>query len=370
VLAESAQEALRALNPHIIALSLGHLGETQILQGKLVEARDTFEQALAASRDFPAGSSAFWGIASVGLGTISHERNELADAERYLMEGLNQGKIWNSWECMLPGMIGLASLHAARGEWDQAHAMLADLLAIHADNALPVRPAVAWARARFHLWQGNTDAAAAWAASFHLEPVGVDKIQWMREALLVARIDLALGRTDRTKQIIETLLRGTEQAGCGHFHLETLCLQAVFQERNRRPGEALATLQSALEIAEPQGYVRLFVDGGEDIRAIFGRVRPSPLENQHLAFYTNKLLSAFEAEDGPAKQGLIEPLTKRELEVLTYIAQGLTNPEIAERLFLSPNTLKAHAQNIYSKLNVNNRVQATNKAKELGLIPG
>jgi LuxR family maltose regulon positive regulatory protein len=68
-------------------------------------------------------------------------------------------------------------------------------------------------------------------------------------------------------------------------------------------------------------------------------------------------------------QPLIEPLSERELEVLYHLAEGLTNQEIASRLFLSPNTVKAHTHNIYGKLGANNRTQAATKARELKLIP-
>jgi LuxR family transcriptional regulator, maltose regulon positive regulatory protein len=69
-----------------------------------------------------------------------------------------------------------------------------------------------------------------------------------------------------------------------------------------------------------------------------------------------------------SQQGLIEPLSEREIEVLRLLADGLSNAEIAQKLYLSPNTLKAHTQNIYSKLDVHSRLQATNRARELKII--
>ena len=96
--------------------------------------------------------------------------------------------------------------------------------------------------------------------------------------------------------------------------------------------------------------------------------------------YAHKLLAAFEAEGhkgedrsylppAPPAQPLIEPLSQRELEVLQLIAEGLTNPEIASRLFLSVHTIKVHAHNIYGKLGVHNRTQAVTKARALGILP-
>jgi LuxR family maltose regulon positive regulatory protein len=169
---------------------------------------------------------------------------------------------------------------------------------------------------------------------------------------------------------LHTLLPETDQ--CNRFYLETLCLQAILFDLTHRPKDAIDTLQSLLEMAEPQGYLRLFVDEGEKMQPLLTRILPTLREHPALAVYVSKMLAvfstAFTPDHKPTQEGLIEPLTDRELEVLNYIAQGLSNPEIAKRLYLSPNTLKAHAQNIFSKLNVHNRVEATNRARELRLV--
>jgi len=69
------------------------------------------------------------------------------------------------------------------------------------------------------------------------------------------------------------------------------------------------------------------------------------------------------------KSEIVEPLSERELEVLQLIAQGLTNPEIAARLFLSLNTVKVHTRNIYDKFGAYNRTQAVAQARALGILP-
>ncbi|NUM43588.1 MAG: hypothetical protein HUU38_02695 [Anaerolineales bacterium] len=367
VLGMAVAEAKQIPNPHIIALGLGHLGETQIAQGELKAAQKTFEQAQEESKNFPPRSSAFWGMSSTGLGNIAYERNDLANAEICLLEGVELGKLWSSWECLLPGMTGLARLHAARGEWDRAYSALEDLLEWGALNALLIRPAVEAARAGVQLRQGNLSAAIKWAKSVHRAEIGRNKLQWIQDALLAARIDLAQGNNAQAESLLQTLLPETDR--CNRFCLEAQCLQALLFDVTHRPKEAVATLQAVLERAEPKGYVRLFVDEGEKMQGLLTRTgRETPAR----AGYVSKLLAAFSVtftpDQKPAQAGLVEPLTERELEVLNYIAQGLSNPEIAKRLFLSPNTLKAHSQNIFSKLNVHNRVEATNRARELGLV--
>ena len=65
---------------------------------------------------------------------------------------------------------------------------------------------------------------------------------------------------------------------------------------------------------------------------------------------------------------MVEPLSERELEVLRLVAQGLSNREIGERLFLALNTVKGHNQKIFNKLQVQSRTEAVARARELGLL--
>jgi len=93
--------------------------------------------------------------------------------------------------------------------------------------------------------------------------------------------------------------------------------------------------------------------------------------------YVHRILTAFpgtrpeQAVFSKAQTGqseLIEPLSEREIDVLQLIAEGLTNQKIAARLYLSPNTVKAHVRSIFGKLGINNRTQAAIKARALGII--
>ncbi len=144
------------------------------------------------------------------------------------------------------------------------------------------------------------------------------------------------------------------------------------------PAMARQYLREALDLAERGGAVRCFLDLGAPMQALLLELRP--LLKPGESAYADHLLAAFRKELGaglpgilgplPGNHNLAEPLTERELEVLRLLADGLSNAEIAQRLFLSPNTLKAHTQNVYSKLDVHSRVQAVNKARELDLLPG
>jgi LuxR family maltose regulon positive regulatory protein len=156
--------------------------------------------------------------------------------------------------------------------------------------------------------------------------------------------------------------------------IEILVLQALAHEAQDNIPLALVPLERALALAEPEGYVRIFVDEGPPM----ARLLYEAVARGVAADYARRLLAAFPVAEPekPApskaqapKSELVEPLSERELEILKLIAEGLTNPEIAARLFLSLNTVKVHTRNIYGKLGVNNRTQAVIQARALGILP-
>jgi LuxR family maltose regulon positive regulatory protein len=151
-------------------------------------------------------------------------------------------------------------------------------------------------------------------------------------------------------------------------------LQALAFQAEGDTARAMAALERALTLAEPGGFVRVFVDEGPPM----ARLLYEAASREIAPDYARRLLAAFpvaEAEQtGPfktqaAKPELVEPLSERELEVLQLIAEGLTNQEIASRLFLALNTVKAHSRNIYGKLGVHSRTQAIARARALGILP-
>jgi LuxR family maltose regulon positive regulatory protein len=132
--------------------------------------------------------------------------------------------------------------------------------------------------------------------------------------------------------------------------------------------QAISTLEQALTLAEPGGFIRTFVDEGPPMKALLKKIKA---QDGDLKEYIHKLLAAFGEKENytsSTSPPLIEPLSERELEVLQLISEGLTNREIADRLYLSVNTVKVHTRNIYGKLGVNNRTQAAAKARDFGIL--
>lgn len=375
---EAEADAEKEKNPHIVALALGHLGEIQALQGKLTQAKRTFELALQRAREFPPYSSAFWGLASIGLGNLAFEHNNLIEAEAQLKTGLELGKLWHVWECLLPGCIGQAHIHQAYGEWDQAAAALDELLELAALNIQAVEPAAAANRALLALRRDDMESAARWAAAFDLRSSSPYPLQWEQNALIAGRVWLAEKKWAEAEALLSKLLTGVQSMGHIRTIIEVHLLQALLAERQNHPEKARQALLKSLKMAAPEGYLRLFLDEGEPLRSLLAASIPS-IHEPVLLEYADHLLASFvrtvdrrpspaSGINQPDQKKLIEPLSDRELDVLRLMAEGLSNPAIAKRLYLSTNTLKAHAQNIYIKLDVHNRMEAVNKARELGLL--
>lgn len=152
-------------------------------------------------------------MASAGLGNLAYEWNDLMAAGDHLKAGLELGRLWNSWECLLPGYVGLARLYHARGEWEQALAALDELLDLAERSAQIVRPTVEAWRALFALRQGDIAAATRWAATF--DPQARDELclRWEQNALVQARLWLVQGKVTEAGQLLDRLLADAEKGG-------------------------------------------------------------------------------------------------------------------------------------------------------------
>jgi LuxR family maltose regulon positive regulatory protein len=173
--------------------------------------------------------------------------------------------------------------------------------------------------------------------------------------------------------LLERLLKKAEDEKRMGSTLEILITTALAYHAQGSTSQAFASLERALTLAQPEGYFRIFVNEGETLRSLLSDFR-GLLEKQsrdnkpELMGYINKLLSAFSPPADIPLSNLTELLSQRELEVLRLIAQGLSNDEISQRLFLALDTVKGHNRRIYNKLQVQRRTEAIIRARELGLL--
>jgi len=237
-------------------------------------------------------------------------------------------------------------------------------------------------KARVWLAQGRLDKALDWAREQGLS--ADDNISYLREFehITLARILLAQFRINHQGSsireaigLLERLLSAAEEGGRTGSVIEILVLQALAYQLQGDISIALTSLERALTLAKPEGYVRMFLDEGASMEQLLREAAGRGI----LPGYTGRLLSAFDAEGQtsadqstllkiPVSQPLIEPLTERELELLRLFKTELSGPEIARELVIGLSTVRTHTKSIYSKLNVNSRRAAVRRAEELGLI--
>jgi LuxR family maltose regulon positive regulatory protein len=221
--------------------------------------------------------------------------------------------------------------------------------------------------------QGRMGEALGWAREQGLSVS--DDLSYLREFehITLARVLLARARSDSTDPsfleamaLLRRLLQAAEEGGRTGSVIEILMLQALAHHLQGDVPAALVPLERALALAEPESYVRIFVDEGPPMATLL----VAAAKRQIAPDYARQLLAAFGgAEDStPVKQGLIEPLSERELDVLRLLGTDLDGPEIARHLMVSLSTIRTHTKNIFSKLGVNNRRTAVRRAEELNLL--
>jgi LuxR family transcriptional regulator, maltose regulon positive regulatory protein len=305
-------------------------------------------------------------------GIVHYHRNQLAEAEEDL-SALVLDRYQAHMQCLVNGAIALALTYHAQQQPDRAQAM-ADMLLVflhEADNAV-LLPTIHAFRASLALKQGRLAEASQWAAQNQPAALGLMPY-FFAQHLVWPRVLLALNKpADRAvaaKQLTE-LLTLAESVHHTHVLIEVLAVQAVlFETQGDRPA-ALAALEHSIGLAQPGGFIRLFVELGPTMQTLLRQ-----LHDQGVApHFVVQILAAFAVPQpiGPAAPPgppeLIEPLTNRELEVLALLEQRLSNKEIAARLFIAPHTAKLHTLHIYQKLQVNTRRDAVAKAQNLGLL--
>jgi LuxR family maltose regulon positive regulatory protein len=313
------------------------------------------------------------------LARVCYQRNDLAAAEEHFTTAVQEPYL-NYGHCYAHSACGLALVHQVQGRSDKAQAVIESALAFMLQTGnTTLMPVLQAFQAEIALMQGRIALAGQWAV--HLDPVPPlePMVHLFSPHLTLVKVWLAQDTPASREQAADLLERSREFVETTHntrFLIEVLALQAVLQDRRGERQTALKLLGQAVALAEPGGFVRLFVDLGPPMASLLERLRR---QGMAVAYITN-ILTPFETDDDTLVGGggrttdaaslsaLVEPLTPRELDVLTLLGRRLTNKEIAAELVISPETVKTHTLNIYRKLDVRNRRQAVARARELGLL--
>ena len=356
------------------------LADIRIAQGRLNEAVRTYEQSLQVATE---QGEPVWGTANlyVGLSELHRERGDLEAAKQHLLRSKELGEhVVGLPETRYRWYVAMARIKEAQGDLDAALDLLDEAERQYVESPDPdVRP-VAALKTRVWVAQGRLTEALGWTRERGLP--ADDDLSYLREFehITLARVLLARYKSDREEryiheamELLERLLIAAEEGGRMGSVIEILVLQALAHEAQGDSPAALVPLERALSLAEPEGYVRIFVDEGLPMARLLYEALSQGVESD----YIRRLLAAFPVAESEqtasspmrgSKSELVEPLSERELEVLQLIAEGLTNQEVATRLYLSLHTVKVHARNIFTKLAVKNRAQAVARGRALGIL--
>lgn len=356
--------------------------DIRIIQGRLHEAMSIYERGLQLATK--QGTSVLRGAADmhVGMSDLYCEHNDLDTAEQHLLKSKELGELNGLPKNPYRWRVAMARIQGVQGDLDGALDLLDEAEPLYVGDFAPnVRPIQAL-KARVWIKQGELEKALAWART---QKLSIDEEpNYLREfeQITFARLLLSQYQSYHIDRLLrdaigylEGLLKAAEEGSRMNSVIEILILLALAHQLQEDMPAALSSLERALKLAEPEGYIRIFVDEGAAMEKLLRKAVTSKSTPDYVAI----LLLAFEAERkgigeetspsaAPVSSSLIEPLSQRELNILRLFKTELSGPEIAQELVIALSTVRTHTKSIYNKLNVNSRRGAVKKAIELGLI--
>jgi LuxR family transcriptional regulator, maltose regulon positive regulatory protein len=377
IFAETVELGLAAGHDYIALTAMGALAYLRMAQGQLREAEVSLRQALGFAAEREAELLPAVGRVRIAMGELLLERDDLEASERELTLGTELVERAGELEILARGQVALSRVKWALGDGEGALKLAHEAERLARESGAPqaIADAGLW-KARLHLMRNELRAAAS-----ELERASdVDEVpRSTQDAKLISLARLLIAREDHDEalQLLNHLRETAEAADQRGSVVEIRTLQALVLRAKDEKNRAIDVMGRALALAEPEGYVRTFVNESPPMAELLSEV----LEAQQRgrldslrrvpAHYLRKLLAALERDapsPTPPSTDLPEALSERELEVLQLIAAGKSNRRIASELFVSVGTVKTHVNNLYRKLDAHSRTQAVARARELKLL--
>jgi LuxR family maltose regulon positive regulatory protein len=386
ILEDTARESERAGNVMIAALVLCELGDESQKLGRLHQANRLYQQALELATNDQGQQLPVAGKALIGLGDIAREWNDFETAEQYLTRGIKLAEQWSvlgSFE----GYMNLVVLKDSQGKTEEADQLFSQLreLTYQFDASEIDDFIVDMFAARRNVFYGDLATAQEWAQvrtdTENIAPIGSSEIgDILRSRLrkyentIVARLFIAQGRYEDAIKLLNQSITEAKKTGRVFLNIDAEILRAIAFQKNQNNAGALAALTIALTLAEPGGFMRVFLDHGDTVKRLL-KIARREIDDAKILSYITRLLTAYKdsadhkgVKTSPEKHGFTEPLSDRELDVLQLLPSSLSSTEMAGELSISVNTLRSHLKNIYAKLGAHSRYEAIARAKDAGLL--
>ncbi len=371
--------AANAINGTVAAYC--HLARLYAIQGHLHKSYELYQEAGKFAHKAGGRNRGVMSLVDMGIANVLYELNDLENALAHIKHGLELIPLWGNADDIVLAYTTHARIQQAQG--NKAGAVEAIEKGIHLIQTRGVfsaaRDAVRTAQVKLWLAQGDLLSAGRWAASQEERLISDRGFGFENELtrITLSRVYIAQKKPDETIRLLTRLEESAESGGRTGRLIEILILKALTLQILGETAQALVALGKSLSLAEPEGYIRIFVHEGPPMQMLLAQwlahASSGPVRD-----YSIRLLSQFEAELQtitaiqekiyPAET-LVEPLSPRELEILNLMALGKTNQEIAQQLIVTRGTVKAHAASIYRKLDVANRTEAVARARQLGILP-
>jgi LuxR family maltose regulon positive regulatory protein len=369
-------ESMTRLGNHVfVVASAFAVADLLVGLGRLSEAERTYQDALQLAAQHGSQAEHITAHHHLGLSMIYRQRGDDTLAAHRLQRAAELGLQTTLVDWQYRWHVAQAQLKEAAGDLETALALLDQAKRVYIQTVMPDLRPIAALKARIHLKQGQPEKVRAWAAERGLSLA--DEVSYLHEFehLTLVRLEIA---DPQVNALLARLLQAAEAQKRRSSALDILLVQALAHAAQGNRPQALAALEHALALAAPEGYLRIFVDEGEAMRLLLLDFR-SKNEKQAahpLLGNVDKILAAFKQPAEVTSQStvtsqvpeIIEPLTDREREILRLIAEGQSNGEISQRLYLALSTVKGHNLRIFAKLQVQNRTEAVARARELDLL--
>jgi LuxR family maltose regulon positive regulatory protein len=375
-------ENMQRLGNEVFAIASAFaVADMQMILGRLGEAEKDFRQAIQQAAALGPEAEMVTAHHHLGLALLSHERGDVAATTQHLQTAADLGQRTTLVDWLYRWNLAKARLKESAGEWDAALELFDEARRVYVKNPIPILQPIEARKARVYLKQGRLDKAQGWVRERNISTE--DEVRYLDEYehLTLARVRLAESSFTGVKHFLESLLALAETQKRTGSVIEILLTQALVHQAQGNQSKALAALERALTLAEPECYLRTFVDEGEAMQLLIsdfrhlhraadaGQVLPIATRAHPLYGYVDRILGFFpQPLESKPQSKTIESLTDRELEILRLIADGQSNAEISQRLYVALSTVKGHNLRIFNKLQSQNRTEAVARARELGLI--